>query len=78
MAEAIIKDTGRIVPAAVWLTGQWDLKDIFVGAPVRLGRNGVEEIIEVELDGDERKLLVNSADAVREMVEALERIQSNA
>jgi malate dehydrogenase len=78
MAEAIIRDTGRIVPAAVWLTGQWGLKDIFVGAPVRLGRNGIEEIIEVELDGDERKLLENSAEAVRELVEAVERIQANA
>jgi malate dehydrogenase len=78
MAEAIIRDTGRIVPAAVWLTGQWGLKDIFVGAPVRPCRNGIEEIIEVELDGDERKLLENSAEAVRELVEAVERIQANA
>jgi malate dehydrogenase len=78
MAEAIIKDTGRIVPAAVWLTGQWGLKDLFVGAPVRLGRNGVEEIIEVDLDADERKLLDGSAEAVRELVEVVERIQAGA
>jgi malate dehydrogenase len=78
MVEAIVKNNGHVVPAAVWLTGQWGQNELFVGAPVRLGRNGVEEILEIELNDDERKLLDNSSASVREMVEALERIQAQA
>lgn len=78
MVEAIVKDSGRVVPCAAWLTGQYGLKDMFIGVPVRLGRNGVEEIIEVKLDETERRLLAQSADAVQAGVNDLERILAAA
>lgn len=76
MVEAIVKDSGRVLPCAARLEGQYGLNDLFIGVPVRLGRNGIEEIIEVELDADERQLLEESARHVRENVEALERLQA--
>ncbi len=76
MVESIVKDSGRVLPCAVWLNGQYGLSDLFIGAPVRLGRNGVEEIIEVELDEEERKLLDASAAHVRANVAKLEELQA--
>jgi malate dehydrogenase len=76
MVEAIIKDNNRVLPAAAWCTGQYGLDGLFIGVPVRLGRNGVEEIIEIELDREERQLLEDSAAHVRESVEALERVEA--
>ncbi len=76
MVESIVKDSGRVLPCAVWLNGQYGLSDLFIGAPVRLGRNGVEEIIEVELDAEERKLLEVSAEHVRANVAKLEELQA--
>ncbi|WP_457653991.1 malate dehydrogenase [Rhodocaloribacter sp.] len=76
MVESIVKNSGRVLPCAVWLNGQYGLSDLFIGAPVRLGRNGVEEIIEVELDEEERKLLDASAAHVRANVAKLEELQA--
>ena len=76
MVEAIIKDSGRVLPCAVWLTGQYGVKDLFIGAPCRLGRNGVEEIVDVELDAAEQALMEDSAQHVRDNLAALERIQN--
>ncbi|MBO6576378.1 MAG: malate dehydrogenase [Rhodothermales bacterium] len=76
MVEAIIKDSGRVLPCAVWLTGQWGQDGLFMGAPARLGRNGVEEIIEVALTDDERALLDQSAQHVRDNVAKLESLQA--
>jgi malate dehydrogenase len=78
MVEAIVKDSGRVLPCAAWLTGQYGLNELFIGVPVRLGRNGIEEMIEVDLDENEQSLLHSSADSVREMIEALERISAQA
>lgn len=75
MVEAIVRDSGRVLPCAVWLNGQYGLDGMFMGAPARLGRNGVEEIIEVELTPGERTLLDNSAEHVRSSLADLERIQ---
>ncbi len=75
MAEAIIKDSGRVLPAAAWLTGQYGLNELFIGVPVRLGQNGIEEIVEVELDAGEKALLKESAQHVRTNLEALTRLQ---
>lgn len=75
MVEAIVKDSGRVLPCAVWLTGQYGHDGIFMGAPVRLGRNGVEEIIEVELSSDEQALLDQSAQHVRDNVAKLQELQ---
>ena len=76
MVEAIVKDSGRVLPCAVWLDGQWGLKDLFIGAPARLGRNGVEEVVEVSLNNEERALLEQSAAHVRNGIADLERIQA--
>ncbi len=76
MVESIVKDSGRVLPCAVWLNGQYGLSDLFLGAPARLGRNGVEEIIEVELNAEERKLLDVSAAHVRANVAKLEELQA--
>ena len=76
MVEAIVKDSGRVLPCAAWLTGEYGLNDLFIGVPVRLGREGVQEIIEVELSDEERALLDESAEHVRDNLEALERLQS--
>ena len=64
MTEAILKDTKRIVPASVQLDGEYGLKDICLGVPVKLGKMGAEEIIELELTEEEMKALHNSANAV--------------
>jgi malate dehydrogenase len=66
MAEAIVNDQKRILPCAAWLTGEYGMKDLFLGVPVKLGRKGMEKIIEVELTKDERAALEKSAEAVRE------------
>ena len=76
MVESIVKDAGRVLPCAAWLEGEYGLNDLFIGVPVRLGRSGIEEIIEVDLSDDERKLLDESAEHVRNNLEALERLQS--
>jgi malate dehydrogenase len=71
MVEAILKDKKLIVPASVYLDGEYGLKDICFGVPVKLGRQGVEQIIEVELDGDERATLTKSVELIRGTMGAL-------
>jgi malate dehydrogenase len=66
MAEAIVKDKKRILPCAAWLQGEYGMDGLFLGVPCKLGRNGLEQIIEVELTAEERTALEKSADAVRE------------
>ena len=70
MAEAIVNDQRRILPCAAWLQGEYGMKDLFLGVPCKLGRNGLEKIIEVELTADERAALEKSAEAVREPMRA--------
>lgn len=74
MVEAIVKDSGRVLPCSVRMTGQYGLNDVFVGAPVRLGKNGVEDVLDLDLTEGERALLAASADDVRQNIDALERI----
>ncbi|CAN5832569.1 malate dehydrogenase [soil metagenome] len=66
MAEAIVKDKKRILPCAAWLQGEYGMRDLFLGVPCKLGRGGLEKIIEVELTDEERQALEQSAEAVRE------------
>ena len=75
MAEAMVKDSGRVLPCAAWLTGQYGLNDLFIGVPARLGKNGIEEVIEVDLDDAEVALMNTSAEHVRTNLAALERLQ---
>jgi malate dehydrogenase len=72
MVEAILKDQKRIVPVCAWLQGEYGLKDIYLGVPVKLGRNGIEEIIELKLNEDETALLNGSAKSVREVMGVLD------
>jgi malate dehydrogenase len=66
MAEAIVNDQKRILPCAAWLQGEYGMKDLFLGVPCKLGRNGLEKVIEVELTADEKASLAKSAVEVRE------------
>lgn len=72
MVEAIVRDQKRIFPSCAWLDGQYGLKDMYLGVPVKLGINGVEEIIELQLTDDEKALLYESANAVKEVMEVLD------
>jgi malate dehydrogenase len=72
MAVSILKNENRIYPCCVRLTGQYGLNDIFVGAPVKLSRKGIEQIIELKLTADEMSLLHKSAGAVKEVVDVLD------
>jgi malate dehydrogenase len=71
MAEAIVKDERRILPCAAWLEGEYGMKGLYLGVPCKLGRNGLEKVIEVELTAAERTALEKSADAVREPMSAV-------
>lgn len=72
MAEAIVKDQKRVFPVCSWLQGEYDLKDIYLGVPVVLGKNGIEKIIELDLNDDEKALLSESATAVKEVMATLD------
>jgi malate dehydrogenase len=74
MVDAIVLDQKRVLPCAALCQGEFGLEGLFVGVPVRLGVEGVEEIVEIELEDDERGELEKSADAVRELVEALKNV----
>jgi malate dehydrogenase len=71
MVGSILRDKRKILPCAAYLEGEYGLEGLFVGVPVKLGRSGLEEVIEIELTPEERAALHASADAVRELVEAL-------
>lgn len=77
MVEAIVKDSGRVLPCAAMPSGNYGLDDLFIGVPVRLGRNGVEEIVQVDLNDAEAAMLEASAEHVRSAVADLARIQGD-
>ena len=71
MVEAILKDKKKILPCAVYLEGEYGIKGLFVGVPVKLGARGVEQIIEIKLTAEEKAALDKSAASVRELVSVL-------
>jgi malate dehydrogenase len=71
MVEAILKDKKKILPCAAYLTGQYGVRGLYVGVPVKLGRGGVEQVIEIRLTDEERAAFQRSAAAVRELVDKL-------
>ena len=71
MVDSIVFDQKRVLPCAALCQGEFGIDGLFVGVPVRLGAEGVEEIVEIELEDDERAELEKSASAVQELVEAL-------
>jgi len=72
MVEAIALDKKRILPCSAWLTGEFGLRDVFCGVPVKLGRAGLEQIVEIKLSEGEHAALAASADAVRSTMTTLE------
>ncbi len=72
MCEAIVRDKKRILPCSAWLAGEYGLSGLFLGVPCKLGRRGLEQIVEVELTSKERIELGKSADAVREPMAVLQ------
>ena len=74
MVEAIIKDSGRVLPCAVCPSGEYNLSDLFIGLPVRLGRSGIEKIVTVDLNETEQALLDVSATHIRSNLEDLRRV----
>ena len=77
MVEAIVRDQKRVFPCCVWLQGEYGLKDIYLGAPVVLGRNGVERIIELKLNKEEMELCHASAKSVKEVMDVLDKMNTN-
>jgi malate dehydrogenase len=71
MAEAIVKDKKRILPCAAYLQGEYGMDGLFLGVPCKIGRRGLEQVIEVELTAEEREALERSAEAVREPMRSL-------
>jgi malate dehydrogenase len=71
MVEAIVTDRKTLAPCAVYLRGEYGIEDLYIGVPVLLGKNGVEQIVELDLDDSEKAMLHNSAAAVRKGVEDL-------
>jgi malate dehydrogenase len=68
MAEAILKDKKKILPCAAYLEGEYGIKGLYVGVPVKLGSKGIEQIIQIKLTSEEQTALNKSADAVKELV----------
>lgn len=75
MVEAIVKDQRRVFPVCAYLNGEYGMENIYLGVPVILGKNGIEKIIELDLDSDERKLLDESAEAVRGVMAVLDNME---
>jgi malate dehydrogenase len=71
MVDAVLKDKKKILPCAAYLQGEYGMQDVYLGVPVKLGRRGVEEIVEIRLLDEEKAALAKSADAVRELFRIL-------
>ncbi|ASS48367.1 MAG: malate dehydrogenase [Bacteroidota bacterium] len=78
MVEAIVRDQRRVFPVCAWLQGEYGMNNIYLGVPVILGKNGIEKIIELDLNADERKLLEESAVAVKGVMDVLDNMTANA
>lgn len=72
MVEAIVRDQKRVFPVCAWLQGEYGLSDIYLGVPVVLGKNGIERIIELDLNAEEKELLNDSAKAVKDVMSVLD------
>ena len=71
MIDAILLDRKEIIPCSAYLDGEYGMKDVSLGVPVKLGRNGIEQIIEIELSPEEKIALEKSAEAVKEIIEVM-------
>ena len=71
MVEAVIKNSGKVIPSAVVMNGEYGLRDICFGVPAKIGKNGIEKVIELKLTADENEMLKRSANAVKENIAKL-------
>jgi malate dehydrogenase len=71
MVESILKDKKKVLPCAALLEGEYGINGLFVGVPVKLGRNGIEKIYEMQLNAEEKAMLAKSASSVQELVDVL-------
>ncbi len=78
MVEAVVRDQKRIFPVCAWLQGEYGFSDIYLGVPVVLGKNGIEKIIELQLNEAERALLADSAEAVKGVMDVLDNMNATA
>ena len=74
MAESYLKDKKRVLPCAAWLTGQYGIKHLYVGVPVVIGAGGVERIVEIQLNAEEKAAFEKSCNAVRELLDASKKL----
>ena len=72
MAEVIVLDKKEVLPCVAYLHGEYNIKDVALGVPVRLGKEGIEEIVELELTDEESQALARSAEAVRNLIQAID------
>jgi malate dehydrogenase len=78
MAESYLRDKKRVLPCAAWLTGQYGVKDLYVGVPAVIGEKGIERVVEIALDGEEKTNFDKSVAAVRGLCDAALKIQAEA
>ncbi len=74
MAESYLKDKKRVLPCAAYLSGQYGVRDVYVGVPVVIGAKGVERIVEIDLTAAEKKMFRSSVDAVKDLIKVVQRI----
>ncbi len=77
MAEAFIKDKKRILPCAAYLNGEYGVRGFYIGVPVIIGKEGVEKVIEVKLNRDEKKMFVKSVKSVKNLITIVKKIKNN-
>ena len=77
MSKSYLKDLKKQLPCAAYLNGEYGVKDIYAGVPVIIGKNGVEKVIELELEKSEKENFLKSIDAVKELFMAAKKIDQN-
>ena len=77
MAESYIKDLKKTLPCAAYLNGEYGIKNLYVGAPVVIGKTGVEKVVEISLTDDEKKQFKISMEAVKKLYEYAKKIDSS-
>ncbi len=74
MVEAILRDKNRLLPCAVYADGEYGLKDVFIGLPAVLGKEGVKKIVDLKLTADELAALKKSADSIKENIDVMNKL----
>jgi malate dehydrogenase len=72
MAESYLRDKKRVLPCAAKLNGQYGIKGLYIGVPVVIGKNGVEKIVEIQLNAEEQKMFDHSVNAVKALVDIVD------